>query len=74
MEMATLADVLRISEQLSPGDQLRLIALLSDRLRSEMDSNQEPIDMLTLVGVGAELWREIDADTYIDDERSSWQS
>jgi hypothetical protein len=74
MESATLADVLRISEQLSPADQLRLIGLLSDRLRSELDANQEPIDMLLLAGVGAELWQEIDVDAYLDQERASWQS
>ena len=74
METAKLADVLRISEQLSPADQLRLIGLLSDRLRSEMAAHAEPIDMLSLTGVGAELWQEIDVAAYLEQERASWQS
>ena len=55
METATLADALRMSEQLSPADQLRLIGLLSNRLRNEMDAHAEPIDMLSLAGAEREL-------------------
>ena len=72
--MAKLTDVLRISEQLSPADQLRLIGLLSDRLRSEMAAYTEPIDMLSLAGMGADLWQEIDVAAYLEQERTSWQS
>lgn len=74
METATLKDVLRISEQLSQADQLRLIGLLSERLRSEMAAHVEPIDMLSLAGVGAELWQDIDVAAYLEQERASWQS
>ena len=73
METAKLSDALRISEQLSPADQLRLIGLLSDRLRGEMTTHADPIDMLSLAGVGAELWQEIDVAAYLEQERASWQ-
>lgn len=68
----TLDDALQISEQLSPADQLRLIGLLSERLRHRLDAGHEPVDMLTLAGVGGELWREIDVDAYLAAERASW--
>jgi hypothetical protein len=28
---------------------------------------------LALAGVGAELWRSVDVDAYIDEERKAWQ-
>ena len=70
----TLDEVLDASEQLSPVDQLRLISLLSDRLRSAMDEDDEQVDMLSLAGLGAELWQEIDVAVYLDQERASWES
>jgi len=30
--------------------------------------------MLALAGLGAEIWREIDTDEYLEQERGSWQS
>ena len=74
MDGATLADALRISEQLSQADQLRLISLLSERLQREMASDGGPTDMLTMAGVGADLWRDLDVAAYIEQDRSSWDS
>ena len=69
----TLNEVLGISELLPLADQLQLISLLSERLRSQIDQGDGPIDMLSLAGVGAELWREIDVDAYLEGERASWE-
>ena len=74
MDGATLADAPRISEQLSQADQLRLIGLLSERLKREVASDGERIDMLSMAGVGADLWRDLDVAEYIERERSSWES
>ena len=74
MDGATLADALRISEQLSHADQLRLIGLLSERLQRDVPSDSERIDMLTMAGVGADLWQGLDVAEYIERERSSWES
>ena len=46
-QTVTLDAVLYASEQLSLVDQLRLISLLSERLRSEMDQDDGPVDSLT---------------------------
>ena len=73
-ETVILNQVLDISEQLSQADQLRLISLVSERLRSQMDQEGERVDMLSLVGLGAELWREIDTDAYLEQERAGWDS
>jgi hypothetical protein len=68
----TLNQLLRASEKLAVHDQLRLISLLSERLRLKVNQGDGPVDMLTLAGLGAELWREIDVAAYLEQERSSW--
>jgi hypothetical protein len=68
----TMEEALAVSEQLSPADQLRLIGLLSERLRHKVEEGSEPVDMLSLAGLGAEIWREIDVADYLEQERNSW--
>jgi len=62
-QTVTLDKVVEISEKLSPDDQLRLVGILSQRLRGEMGQGDEPVDMLALSGLGAEIWKSIDATT-----------
>jgi len=66
-------EVLATSQQLPLVDQLRLIAELSLRLR-RMLGDTEPVDLLTLSGVGQEVWANVDVDRYLDQERDSWQN
>lgn len=73
-EAATLDEALSITEMLSPADQLRLISILSERLSSEIELEAEPVDMLTLAGLGAEVWGGVDVDAYLDEERNSWEN
>jgi hypothetical protein len=69
----TVDQVLRMTRQLPPGDKLRLISLLSEHVRDEIDEAGEPVDMLSLAGLGAELWQEIDVEEYLAQERASWE-
>ena len=71
---ATLDEAIVVSEKLSPSDRLRLIGILSERLRSELEQGIEPIDMLSTAGLGAEIWRGLDIPTYLEQERTSWDS
>jgi hypothetical protein len=73
-EILTLDQVLDQSVQLSVPDQLRLISLLAQRLRGHIGDNGEPIDILSTIGLGAELWQEIDTDAYLEQERASWDN
>jgi hypothetical protein len=70
---ATLKDAMRISEQLSPADQLRLIHWLSVRLRDQVTASEKPVDLLASAGLGAEIWQQIDVEAYIRQERASWE-
>ena len=65
-------ETLVTAEKLSWHDQLRLISELLLRMET-VAAKVEPIDLLTLSGVGSEVWSEIDTDVYLDQERDSWQ-
>ena len=69
----TLEEALRLSETLPLTDQLRLIGLLSERLRHKVGDSGKPIDMLSLAGLGSEIWQEIDVEAYLAQERASWE-
>ena len=69
----TVDEVLRMTTQLPPDDKLRLISLLSEHVRGEIDREGEPVDMLSLAGLGAEVWQQIDVDEYLAQERASWE-
>jgi hypothetical protein len=71
---AKLDDVLVMSRQLPRADRLRLISLLSEDLRSEMEASEPLVDMLSLAGLGAELWQTVDVDAYLEQERSDWDA
>ncbi len=32
------------------------------------------VDMLTLAGVGEDLWRQVDVAAYLEQERSQWEN
>ena len=68
----SLGRVLRLMRELPLEDKLRLIGLLTEDLREEMEREGDPVDVLSLVGLGAEVWREVDVDEYVDQERGSW--
>ena len=65
-------DALRVVERLSRTEQLQLITTLLQRIQNEI-TDDPPIDLLTLSGVGAEVWADVDVDAYLQQERDSWQ-
>jgi len=73
-ETVTLEQAVVISEKLSPADRLRLISVLSEQLRGEIEQNVKSIDILSQVGLGAEMWQQIDVDAYLEEERASWDN
>ncbi len=68
---ATLKEAMLIGEQLSPADQLRLIGWLSERLHRVLSPSSPPRDLLASAGLGAEIWRDLDVEAYLRQERAS---
>lgn len=68
-----LEQVLDLTAKLSAVDQLRLIERLIVQVRTQQERESAPVDMLSLAGMGAELWQKIDVDAYLEQERASWE-
>jgi hypothetical protein len=64
-------NILRNVESLSRAEQLRLISELAEYLRMHTAPDTHT-SILELQGLGKEIWQNMDAQAYVDDERASW--
>jgi len=58
-------------EKLSQTDQLRLLEQIAVLLRQKA-ATKTSRSILDLQGLGKEMWKNIDAQKYVDEERKSW--
>lgn len=74
--MSAQPDIDQLYEQqikaLPRAARLRLLARIADDLVEAEADDEQPLSLLDLEGVGAEVWQSVDAKTYIDAERDSW--
>jgi hypothetical protein len=68
MAAATYQSVLTKARALSEDDRLRLVR----ELTAPVDHLVEPVSVLDLCGLGADLWQQVDAQEYVSQERSTW--
>ena len=73
MTMSTYDQVMKMTKRLNLPEQLQLLETLSRMVRDQV-TEAKPHSIMELEGLGAEIWRDVDAQTYIDQERTSWQS
>ena len=71
MAAATYHEVLDRVKHLSPDQQLRLLEELAALLRRQMPTKPWR-SILELQGLGKQLWQEIDAQAYVNQERDTW--
>ncbi len=65
----------RYIEPIPVAEQLQLIALVTKKLASQsksLDDNKR--SLLELEGLGAEIWKDIDAQKYVDELRDEWDN
>lgn len=62
----TLAEIEKEIERLSPSEQLRLVEKLAHHLRKSGLSPKKKLDWKNLYGLGKELWKDEDAQEYVD--------
>jgi hypothetical protein len=71
--MTTYQDILARLPQLSVEERTRLIRAIADSL---LDSGAAPPpkkrSILEFEGVGAELWKDVDSDEYLNQLRDEW--
>ena len=73
MAMSTYDQVLRMAKRLNLPEQLQLLETLSPLVRVQV-ADAKPHSIMELEGLVAEIWRDVDAQAYIDQERASWES
>jgi alpha-amylase/alpha-mannosidase (GH57 family) len=67
-------EILSRIQSLSQADQLRLLEDLAAIIRQQAAVSEEPLhSFLELEGLGEEVWRGIDPQKYIEEERKSWR-
>jgi hypothetical protein len=72
MSINVYNDLLRRVQRLSPDDQLRLLEDVASLVRRKVTNQARRRSILELRGLGREIWQELDAQDYIDQERASW--
>ena len=72
MSVNAYNDVLRRVQRLSPADQLRLLEDVASLVRRQVTTPARRRSILELQGLGKEIWQDIDAQNYIDQERAAW--
>lgn len=61
-------------QQLTPEEQDQLLVDLNAIIRKRTTHAEEPAhNLLELEGLGAEVWKDIDVEKYIEEERNSWR-
>lgn len=69
-----LDDYIRGVEGLRPEEQLTLIEIISVRLKKLIRQKKQSHSVMELEGLGAHIWKGMDAQRYVDEERKSWGS
>lgn len=59
--------------RLNLPEQLQLLETLSRMVRDQVTEAKSP-GIMEREGLGAEIWRNVDAQAYIDQERALWES
>ena len=73
--MSTYAyeEALNYARQLQTDEQLLLLQELAALVRQQITITEQPLhSFLELEGLGQEIWKDIDAQEYINQERDSW--
>ncbi|MCJ7747113.1 MAG: hypothetical protein MUP27_05160 [Desulfobacterales bacterium] len=57
---------------LKPDEQLSLIGIISARLKRTLRQKKGKHRVMELEGLGGRIWKEIDPQQYVNEERKSW--
>ena len=65
-------DYVRGIRSLKPEEQLSLVEVISVGLKTAMRKQTIKHSIMELEGLGADIWKGIDAQRYVHEERESW--
>jgi hypothetical protein len=73
--MSNYQELLQQAKSLTPEEQLKLVEDLSILIRQQLKMTPKPKrSILELRGLGKEIWGNIDAQEYVNQERDSWNA
>ena len=71
--MSNYQELLQQAKRLTPEEQLKLVEDLSILIRQQLKMTPKPKrSILEVRGLGKEIWGNIDAQEYVNQERDSW--
>ena len=73
LEKKNLAEIYQYTTHLSENEQLELISKISARILNQRLTKSKPKSWMDMAGLGAEIWKDVDAQEYIKRERESWE-
>jgi hypothetical protein len=65
-------DYVKGIRSLRPEEQLSLVEMISARLKKKLGKKRVKHSVLELEGLGAKIWKGIDAQKYVHNERETW--
>ncbi len=65
-------DYIKGIERLRPDEQLNLIEIISARLKTNLKRKKAKHSVMELEGLGAQIWKGVDAQRHVSKERKSW--
>lgn len=65
-------DYVKGIRELKPEEQLNLVEIISAQLKKSLVEKKIKHSIMELEGLGADLWKGIDAQEYVCKERDSW--
>lgn len=65
-------DYVRGIRSLKPEEQLSLVEVISVGLKTAIRKQKAKHSIMELEGLGADIWKGIDAQEYVREERESW--
>ena len=68
----TYEDWLEAIPKLTPEEQARLMEVIASRLKQTLTDKHSRHSLLELEGLGAEIWKDVDVQHYVEEERKSW--
>jgi len=68
----TYHDYVKGIQGLKPEEQLSLVEIISARLKKALGRKKGKHSVMELEGLGADIWKGIDAQEYVNEERGSW--
>jgi hypothetical protein len=73
-EKTKISKLLHLASRLPVDEQLELIAKLSAQLAGKKVARIKRRTWMEVTGLGAEIWKDVDAQEYIRRERASWEN